>query len=241
MATPGATVVATGAGVLNIAQQHVGEKYYLGAIVPKDNSAWRGPWNCSEFASWLVFQLAEILYGCDRDNGDAATAHAYTGYWNRDATNLGQIIPIDQAAGTPGANVLRLPTQKETGHIVISDGTGGTVEAHSHVDGVIRSTLHNRRWDMGILVPGISYTQGPPTTITPPATTIYRLTTPPMTGSKVQEIQQALRDAGFDPGAIDGVFGPHTLAAVVSFQHSQGLLVDGEVGPRTAQALNVQL
>jgi peptidoglycan hydrolase-like protein with peptidoglycan-binding domain len=62
-----------------------------------------------------------------------------------------------------------------------------------------------------------------------------------MTGSKVQEIQQALRDAGFDPGTIDGVFGPHTLATVVAFQHAQGLLVDSEVGRQTAQALNVQL
>jgi N-acetylmuramoyl-L-alanine amidase len=241
MATPGAIVVAAGAGILSLAQQHVGEAYYIGALVPKNNPSWKGKWNCSEFASWLVFQVAGFLYGCDRDSGDPATAHAYTGYWNRDATNLGQIIPIDQAAQTPGANVLRLPTQKETGHIVISDGTGGTVEAHSHLDGVIRDTLHNRRWDMGILVPGIGYSQGPPMVVTPPATTIYRLTTPPMTGSKVQEIQQALRDARFDPGAIDGVFGPHTLAAVVSFQESQGLVVDGEVGPRTAQALNVQL
>jgi hypothetical protein len=241
MATPGATVVATGAGILSLAQQHVGEAYYIGALVPKNNPSWKGKWNCSEFASWLVFQVAGFLYGCDRDNGDPATAHAYTGFWNRDATDLGQIIPIDQAARTPGANVLRLPTQKETGHIVISDGSGGTVEAHSHLDGVIRDTLHNRRWDMGILVPGIGYSQGPPIVVTPPAVTIYRLTTPPMSGSKVQEIQQALRDAGFDPGAIDGVFGPHTLAAVVSFQESQGLVVDGEVGPRTAQALNVQL
>jgi len=184
MATPSPTTAAvTGAAIVSLAQQHVGEQYYLGAIVPKNNPNWKGKWNCSEFTSWLVFQVAGILYGCDRDSGDPATAHAYTGYWARDASNLGQIIPLDQAARTPGANVLRLPTQKETGHIVISDGTGGTVEAHSHVDGVISSTLHNRRWDMGILVPEISYSESQPITVTPPSSTIYRLMTPPMTGT----------------------------------------------------------
>ena len=76
--------------------------------------------------------------------------------------------------------------------------------------------------------------------VSPPSTAIYRLTTPLMTGDKVKEIQQKLKAAGFDPGSIDGEFGPHTRAAVVAFQLSLGLLPDGEVGPQTAQALSVQ-
>jgi N-acetylmuramoyl-L-alanine amidase len=240
-AAGGVAAIAAGQQVLDIAQQHLGEKYVLGVLVPKDNPNWTGPWDCSEFASWIIFQAASRLYGCNRDFGNPATADAFTGFWNRDAKSLGQIIPIDQAARTPGANVLRIPQPGTTGHIVVSDGFGGTIEAHSSKDGVIRSTLSNRRWDTGILVPGIAYTAGASITVKPPDTVIYRLTTPLMTSSKVQDIQQALRTAGFDPGAIDGEFGPHTQAAVVAFQLSNGLLADGEVGRITAAALGLVL
>jgi spore germination protein YaaH len=57
------------------------------------------------------------------------------------------------------------------------------------------------------------------------------------TGPEVKELQQSLRAAGFDPGPIDGVFGPRTAAAVRSFQQSRGLKVDGIAGPITRAAL----
>jgi len=240
-AAGGAAAIATGQQILDTAERHLGEKYVLGVLAPKDNPNWTGPWDCSEFASWIIFQVAARLYGCNRDFGDPATATAFTGFWKRDAKSLGHIIPIDQAARTPGANVLRIPQPGTRGHIVVSDGFGGTVEAHSSKDGVIRSTLSNRRWDTGILVPGIVYAAGAAIAVNPPSAVIYRLTTPLMTGSKVQDIQQALRTAGLDPGAIDGEFGPHTQAAVVAFQLSHGLVADGEVGPITAAALGVVL
>jgi peptidoglycan hydrolase-like protein with peptidoglycan-binding domain len=123
----------------------------------------------------------------------------------------------------------------------VSNGAGGTVEAHSTKDGVIASTLSNRRWDMGILIPGVQYSQSAPAPVAPPATIIYRLTTPLMTGDNVRKIQQALKAAGFDPGVIDGEFGPHCSAAVVAFQHSTGMVADGEVGPATLKALGLQL
>ena len=55
-------MAATGQTVLRIASQHLGEKYLLGTPVPKDNPDWDGPWDCAEFASWLIFQAAKILY-----------------------------------------------------------------------------------------------------------------------------------------------------------------------------------
>ena len=59
------------------------------------------------------------------------------------------------------------------------------------------------------------------------------------TGPDVKALQQALQNAGFSPGAIDGLFGPATEAAVLAFQRSEGLAADGIVGPNTAQALGL--
>jgi peptidoglycan hydrolase-like protein with peptidoglycan-binding domain len=57
----------------------------------------------------------------------------------------------------------------------------------------------------------------------------------------VARIQQSLAARGFDPGPIDGEFGNNTAAAVAAFQATQGLVVDGQVGPQTAGALGVVL
>jgi hypothetical protein len=183
-------------------------------MVPKDNANWTGPWDCAEFVSWMVFQVPGILYGCDRDFGDPATADAFTGFWERDAKSLGGIISIEQAACTPGAALLRFPQAGATGHIVISDGKGGTVEAHSSADGVTELAVNNRHWDTGVIVTGIRYTQCTSVAVRPPEAAIFRLTTPPMRGDKVLAIQQALKLTGFDPGSLDGEVGPKTAAAL---------------------------
>ena len=54
----------------------------------------------------------------------------------------------------------------------------------------------------------------------------------------VEELQVALSEAGYDPGAADGNFGRRTEAAVAAFQEANGLSVDGRVGPETASALS---
>lgn len=57
-------------------------------------------------------------------------------------------------------------------------------------------------------------------------------------GTAVKELQQALARAGFNPGAVDGEFGPATERAVKAFQAANGLTADGVVGPKTRAALN---
>lgn len=52
-------------------------------------------------------------------------------------------------------------------------------------------------------------------------------------GAAVRELQQRLVAHGFDPGGVDGAFGPRTEAAVRAFQQAKGLAVDGIVGPKT--------
>jgi len=52
-------------------------------------------------------------------------------------------------------------------------------------------------------------------------------------GPAVERLQLALKEAGFNPGAIDGRFGPATEAALIAFQRAHGLLADGIAGPLT--------
>ena len=56
-------------------------------------------------------------------------------------------------------------------------------------------------------------------------------------GPQVQDLQQKLKDLGFDPNGVDGNFGAGTKAAVIAFQQSKGLQADGAVGPDTLAAL----
>lgn len=78
-----------------------------------------------------------------------------------------------------------------------------------------------------------------PTVTTPPPTQNCPTLRRGSTGAKVRELQTLLRNQGFDPGPIDGDFGPLTENAVRAFQRSKGLVVDGVVGVATWTALGV--
>ncbi len=60
-------------------------------------------------------------------------------------------------------------------------------------------------------------------------------------GSSVSHLQTDLTGLGFYTNSIDGSFGPKTQGAVMNFQKSQGLKMDGIVGPITKAALNAAL
>ncbi|MGE5474709.1 MAG: M14 family metallopeptidase [Ignavibacteriales bacterium] len=55
-------------------------------------------------------------------------------------------------------------------------------------------------------------------------------------GPNVKLIQSLLFKIGYNPGSIDGVFGPQTQQAVIQFQRDNGLPPDGVVGPATWNA-----
>ncbi|MBW7857513.1 MAG: peptidoglycan-binding protein [Leptonema sp. (in: Bacteria)] len=57
----------------------------------------------------------------------------------------------------------------------------------------------------------------------------------------VKSIQEALTLLGAYPGAIDGAMGPKTQAGIKQFQQSNGVAVDGIVGPVTAKKLAEKL
>ena len=61
-------------------------------------------------------------------------------------------------------------------------------------------------------------------------------------GSKsdeVKEVQRRLKKWGYYKGSVDGVFGPSTKIAVISFQKKNGLKADGVVGKATYKALGM--
>ncbi len=58
-------------------------------------------------------------------------------------------------------------------------------------------------------------------------------------GDVVSQIQTRLKNWGYYDGAVDGVFGSRTEAAVRWFQQKNGLSVDGQVGNQTLAALGI--
>jgi hypothetical protein len=191
--------------------------------------------------SWLYYQVFGILYGCNNDHGNPHTDETYSSQWARDAKTLGRMITVEEAKSTPGAAILRFAGNGEVGHIAVSDGSGGTVEAHGKTDGITNSVVDGRRWDCGVLVPGVTYKPNPIIAYRPPSIAIYRLTHPYMVSPDVGKMQAALINHGFDTEGIDNIFGEYTYQAVKLFQDSVGLNPDGEVSALTAAALEVDL
>lgn len=222
--------------ILAFAKLFIGFKYILGVKVPKNAENYTGAFDCAEFVAYCIYKTFGFLYGCDTANVlKAATTDAYTGFFANDAKKRGIIIPVEQAARTPGALLLRVSSSSnQIGHIVISQGNGKTVEAHSTKYGVIESKVDGRRWDYGILLPGVEYEYCIPVATKAPAK-VYRLKNPMMKDGFISKIQKAL---GVQ---IDGFYGKDTEAAVVVFQRKSGLIPDGEVMPggETAKALGI--
>jgi len=56
-------------------------------------------------------------------------------------------------------------------------------------------------------------------------------------GDEVANLQRLLKLKGFDPGEVDGTFGPATEAALKSLQEAAGLDVDAIFGAKSEEAL----
>ena len=56
-----------------------------------------------------------------------------------------------------------------------------------------------------------------------------------------QDIQAALKNAGFYTGSVDGKIGPKTKKAIEAFQTANGIKADGKVGTKTWSLLSKHL
>jgi len=57
-------------------------------------------------------------------------------------------------------------------------------------------------------------------------------------GPTVKLVQSLLARIGYNPGAVDGIYGSRTASAVAAFQRNNGLVPDGIVGPLTWERFN---
>ena len=90
------------------------------------------------------------------------------------------------------------------------------------------------------LIIGVSYLVGSvivPLTQSNSITAVFTATTT----SENKVIQQRLKKWGYYTGAIDGILGAKSVAAIKKFQKNNGLVVDGIVGPKTAAKIGITL
>lgn len=62
-----------------------------------------------------------------------------------------------------------------------------------------------------------------------------------LTAAQNRTVQTKLKRWGYYTGAVDGIYGAKTKAAVKAFQRKNGLVADGIVGKKTAAALGMSL
>ena len=62
---------------------------------------------------------------------------------------------------------------------------------------------------------------------------------PMIRGEDVAELQSRLNSLGFDPGKVDGIYGPKTETAVFDFQRNRYLAEDGKVGPEVVTEIHL--
>lgn len=89
-------------------------------------------------------------------------------------------------------------------------------------DGIVGKLTWAKLYDTTAALPSASTATG-----TQP--TVYRGSR----GDAVRRLQELLNKKGFDCGAVDGIFGSKTYAAVMAFQKANGLGADGIAGPLT--------
>lgn len=64
--------------------------------------------------------------------------------------------------------------------------------------------------------------------------------TPTASKHMIENIQIALKDMGYDPGAVDGVYGQKTQQAIRHYQEDHNLVVDGQATPALLDHLKHQ-
>ena len=219
-----------GRDLIEIGSEHLGQRYVFGAHVPLDAPDWRGPWDCSKFVSWCVYQAYGLVFGAGNVR-KVAQAEPYSGSWYDEARRYGTAIAWQDALSIPGAVLIRKPISRRIGHVVISMGDGdSTLETRAALMAWNLEGAKKRVWGIGCLLPGVDYDDAmprpPPPKPEPMPADYLWLRRPMIRAAKVITLQRALLDEGIHPGPVDGEYGPVTSSAVICFQLEAGIEVD---------------
>ncbi|MBW4545798.1 MAG: peptidoglycan-binding protein [Symplocastrum torsivum CPER-KK1] len=121
-------------------------------------------------------------------------------------------------------------------------------------DGVVGSETEAALFDQVGQRPYNTFNTPPLPTLYPPSVSSYEERSVPSrsgrltditllqrgdSGPEVRRLQERLRREGYNPGAIDGIFGRDTERAVLRFQRANGLEADGVAGRETLTALGI--
>lgn len=138
--------------MIELAESRIGEVFDLGADVPLNDPNWHGPWDCAEFTSWIVYQVLGLTFGCADNGASIGKLEPYSMSWYRDAMTSPNKISISTAKTTKGAFLVRKEEHGKRGHVAMSDGAGGTIEAHSADRGVMKGSIDGRKWHVAVIV-----------------------------------------------------------------------------------------
>ncbi len=83
----------------------------------------------------------------------------------------------------------------------------------------------------------LAVTPEPPVLPAEPQITLDEINSKLQSQETVKRIQQALKDAGYDPGSIDGKIGPKTRKAIAEFQSEHNFNAGGGIDVQTWLAL----
>lgn len=237
--------MTTGSDLVAAAKSFTGQPYSTGPARTDPNSSYK---DCSGL---VVASLAKLGVHLPAQFAPVSTGLEL---WCRSVVTLdgrGLGRTLSEAYATPGC-LLFIWGYGPEGHVGISCGDQTSVEtpAAGHMVGI-----RDRRsvWTGAALVPGLDYSAAPPAPPPAPADWLETLAaevaflkgairTKPVrygdNGAGVTVVQLLLKLKGYDIGTVDGAFGPKTLQAVQAFQHANGLVADGVVGPLTFGALS---
>jgi len=162
----------------------------------------------------VAFLLAEGLI-----KGDLTANGLY--YTACDALEKGELAAGDLV-------FKKYATSNRIYHVGIFMGDGTVVHAKGRDYGVVRESLSKTGWNRYGRLKCLSAPAAPVF-----SRVLVNAGRPYMSGSDVRVVQAALKAAGFDPGVVDGSYGPKTEAAVKAYQAAAGLAADGKVGAET--------
>ena len=250
----------TGQGLAEYAIAQLGRPYWWGcfgqradgALYAQKKKQYPGYYTATDFPSQYgqkVHDCVGLIKGylwCDSPDGypkyNAAQDVAVEGLY-RKCSRKGDISTLPE---TPGVCVF----MANMGHVGVYIGDGYVVEAMGHAYGVVKTQLHNRNWSLWGMPSWLTYNETTQSTqLSTPAQQFKTMKTDlPLLrrgakGVPVKKLQHLLlleessKKLIEDSGGADGEYGKGTQDAVIAYQKSKRLHVDGEAGSEVWRSL----